>query len=341
MVPNTSGATYPVAHVYGPPYHGGVLPTLNLVTYGCHSKATQLKAWGFALKQGVGGGSDSAYGKACPATPYRVGSQSIGTAGGGMEVSVATPVPTGFHNLTAAIDVNYTAILKESSGSTTDKCPLMHTTTHSGSYYDGSSWSYYPNFHGPIVLNSKTYYYYSTTHGASGSCSSYAQIALQVQVVAIASNGLAGYGLANDSLTSTVGAGTYSLSPSTFNLGAYVSTVNSTYWSCSNATLWNYGSWSNTSASCSGSNNTVTSSWNYHYSKIVPGTNSSMTFSDSDLLLMSWFGNYSASRTWDVMMFITCNTNAGTGYFPHGVAIATLNVGTAGNGITLKSVTVK
>lgn len=337
----TAAAGPLVIHVHTAPYTGGVLPSSYLNTYGCHAKAVPVKPWGFGLRTGIGGGADSAAGRACPYTPYRVGSQSIGTANGGMQVSVATPVPKGFHNVTAAVGVNYTAIVNEATGSSGDKCPTTPILTHSGQYYDGTAWSYYPSFSRPISFTSKTYFYYSTTHGASGSCSSFAQIALQVQVVIIASNGAAGYGLANDSLTASPSSAGYRLSASTLNLGAYVSTTNTTSWSCSNYTLWNYGTWSNSTGSCSASNTTATNSWIYSGASTVYSTNRTDTFGGALLLSMSYFGNYSASKTWDVMLFVTASTYAGTSYFPHGAAIATLNVGTLGNAITLRSITVK
>jgi hypothetical protein len=70
------------------------------------------------------------------------------------------------------------------------------------------------------------------------------------------------------------------------------------------------------------------------------GTNTSATFFGTDVLTMSWFGNYSASRTWDVALFVTVSTMASTGYFTHGAALATLDMATGGNGIHVRSISV-
>jgi len=338
MAPTTLGIT--ASHIYTSPFKGGVLPTSYLNTYGCNAKATQLKAWSFSMKTGFGGGADSARSKACSQVPFRLGSQSQAQASGSMEDSIAVHVPHGFHNVSAVVQINITEAISEATGSITNGCPTTPSDTISGQYYNGTAWTYYPNFHGPIVYTNKTYYYESTSRGASGSCGSTAGVSASLVGVIIASNGLAGFGLSNSSATSSVGTGGFSLSGASISFGGYVSTINSTYWNCYNYTQWNYGTWSNYTGPCSSSNNTYSYSWAYKNGAVVYGTNSSMTVSESVSLYFSWFGNYSVSPTWDVFLIPGGSATTSTYYFVHGVAVSTMNMATGGNGITLRSITV-
>ena len=340
LIAAPTGAHVVPTKVYTAPYHGGVLPSTTLNTYGCNAKATQLKAWGFSMKTGFGGGADSARSKACTQVPFRLGSQSNAMASGSMEDSVAVKVPAGFHNVSARVQINITATITETSGSAFNACPTNPFDTISGQYYNGSSWTYYPNFHGPIVYTNKTYYYESTNRGASGSCGSTAGVGGNLVAVVIASNGLAGFGLSNSSVVSSAGTGGFSLSGAGISFGGYVSTINSTYWNCYNYTQWNYGTWSNYTAPCSNSNNTYSNSWQYLNGKVVYGANSTMTVSESVNVYFSWFGNYSVSSTWDVFLIPGGSATTSTYYFVKGAAISTVNMATGGNGITLKSITV-
>ena len=334
-----TGAVTPTK-IYKAPFKGGVLPTSYLNTYGCHAKATQLKAWNFNMATGIGGGADSASSKACTQVPYRLGSQSQAQASGSMEDSIAVKVPKGFHNVSAEVQINVTESIKEATGSLTNTCPTTPYNTISGQYNNGSAWTYYPNFHGPIVYTNKTYYYESTSRGAQGLCGSSAQVSASMVAVVIAANGLAGFGLSNSSLVSAVGTGGFSMSGPSISFGGYVSTINSTYWNCYNYTQWNYGTWSNYTGPCSSSNNTYTNSWAYKNGTVVYNTNSSMTVSESVTMVFSWFGNYSVSPVWDVFLIPGGTTSTSTYYYAHGAAVSVLNMGTGGNGLTLKWITV-
>ena len=311
------------------PYKGGVLPSSSLTTYSCHAVAKQPTAWHFNLKTGIGGGSYYSRAKACSQIPYRLGSQSSASASGSEEVSIAVKIPTGIRNVTAHVLLNYTALIKETAGTVSGACPTTPFSSTSVSYYNGTAWTYYPSVSRPVVYNSSTYFYYYTNNGASGSCSSYASFSGGFVAVIIAANGLAGYGMNGG----TGGGASYSF-------GGNVATYNSTYWSCYNYTLWNYGSWSNGTGGCSNSNQTV-HSVSYNYLTGTSGTNTTMSQTGSLSFAMYYQANYSSvSPVWDLFLIPSGSTSASTGGFPLGMATSSLNMATGGNGITLKSITI-
>jgi hypothetical protein len=306
------------------PYRGGVLPTSNLNVYGCHAKAQQVTAWHFNLHIGKGGGSDSATAKACSLSQFRLGSGSTAAASGSEEVSILIKIPHGTRNVTANVQVNYTAQIKESAGSPTGACPSTPFNSTSSSYYNGSGWSYSPTISHPVVFSNKTYFYYYENNGASGSCGAYSSLDGGIIGFMVASNGLAGY----------------SLTPTVFQFGGNVQTYNSTYWSCYNYTLWNYGSWANGSGGCSNSNQT-THTYSYDLQSATYGTNSTMTFAGSTTLAMYSVNDFhSVDRSWTLFIVPFGSTSVSTYGFPHGIAQSSFNLATNGNGVTIQSITI-
>lgn len=332
MAPVGVGATAP-AVTHTAPYKGGVLPSSTLTTYSCNAKAVQVTPWHFHLRTGIGGGADAVSTKACSQIPYRLGSQSQATASGSMEVSIQAGFPSGVRNFSANVTLAYTGVIKETNGSSNGACPSTPFNSISASYYNGTSWSYWPTISHPVQFTNNTYFYYYRNDGASGSCGSYSTLNAGIVGVIIASNGLAGYGL----------NGVTPSSPSSFSVGGTVATYNSTYWSCYNYTLWSYGSWSNSSGSCSNSNQTAhTQSSTYStLSTYTTGTNSSMTFTGL-LKFTFWYlaDFHSISRTWDLFLIPSGSVNCYTYGFPHGTAMGALNMATGGNGVTLSSFTI-
>jgi hypothetical protein len=329
LAPMSLGVAVHITITHVAPYHGGVLPTSSLSTYSCHAKAKQLVAWHFNMKTGFGGGSDSVSSKACSQIPFRLGSQSSASASGSMEDSILFKIPSGTRNVTAHVQLNYTALIQESAGSPTGACPTTPFNQTSVSYYDGFSWSYWPNVNHPILYTNSTYFYYYENNGASGSCSSTASVSGGFVAVIIASNGLAGYGM-----NGGTGGG------ASYNFGGNVTTYNNTYWSCYNYTLWNYGSWSNGTGGCSNSNQT-THSVSYNYLTATSGTNTSMTLTGS-LGFSMWYvaAYHNISPSWVLILIPSGSVNSATGGFPAGIAVGSVNMATGGNGITLKSITI-
>jgi hypothetical protein len=246
---------------------------------------------------------------------------------GSEEVSIAIHVPRGFHNVTANVTVNYTALVRETAGSLTGRCPTMPFRTTSASYYDGSGWSYSPTISHPVVFTNKTYFYDSLNYGASGSCSAFSSVDVAVVAFIVASNGLAGY----------------SMNPSSFQVGGYVWSSNSTYWNCGNYSLWSYGSWYNGSRSCYTSNQTQIQTCVFSCSYPTVGTflpTLNMSFIGSAVYSPWAYQNYSVSRTWDLFIAPQVSLTAYTYGFPHGAATGYANLATGGNGVTLRSITI-
>ena len=210
LAPNGLGANF-VTVTHKAPYNGGVLPTISTSTYSCNSAASS--AWNFNLKTGFGGGSAHDSAKACPQNAYRLGSYSSASASGSEEVSILLKVPKGIHNVSAHLQINFTSVIKEANGSATGHCPSTRTSSIFAQYYNGTAYTNYPSLSRPIVYNNSTYFYYSHTVGATGSCASVSSVDGGVIAFMVASNGLAGY----------------SATPSVFQFGGRVSTIASIY----------------------------------------------------------------------------------------------------------------
>ncbi|MFI5417638.1 MAG: hypothetical protein ACHQ2Y_01890 [Candidatus Lutacidiplasmatales archaeon] len=306
------------------PYKGGIVPSASLQTYTC-AKATQVKPWHFNFHSGVGGAFTTVSAKACPMNQYRLGDYGRGTATTGAIISIAVKVPVGIHNVTASVRLNWSATILERNGTTNGVCPSFPTNSTSGSYYNGSSWSYYPSLSGPIAYTNQTYFYYYHSYGAqSNGCQSWSAINAYMQEV----------------MVDTSGTASASMNPGIVNFAdAYVSTQNSTDWICHNYTLWSYGSWSNSTVTCNNYNSTINSA-SYDYLTRTTGTNSTLTFSGRSTLTMWALANGTASRNWVFWLlpyvFLDCYTVG----WNRGSAVGSFNMATLGNGLTVQSITV-
>src|SRR4029077_13784783 len=123
----------------------------------------------------------------------------------------------------------------------------------------------------------------------------------------------------------------------------YVWGTNSTYWSCSNYTLWSYGTWGNGTPSCYTSNNSLIQTCVYScswptVSNFTPSL--AMTFRNSTTLSMWTYQNFSVSRTWALFIQPFGSLTEYSYGFPHGSAYGALNMATLGNGVTLRSITI-
>jgi hypothetical protein len=325
LTPTAAGVSPSGTVVYGPPFKGAVVPTTNLVAYGC-ARAAMPHPYHFHFKTGVGGASFAVSAKGCPKDLFRLGDYSRGTASGFAEIFVDfNHVPHGIHTVTANVSVNYAATVSEANGTLTGACPTAATSSTSGSYYDGSSWSYWPALSAPIKYTGSTYFYYKSDHGAQGSCDawSYVQEYLQAFIV---------------NQPNTIG---YSLTPSYFPLAnAYVRTQNSTYWDCSNYTLWNYGSWSNGSSTCVSNNSTATTT-SYDYVSSLAGTSSSLSYSGTTAFSFVWANvSLNTSHKWLLGLMPIFNLDCYTQGYPLGHCSSKATMGPTGNGLAVKSITV-
>lgn len=315
----------PNLRTYAPPFKGSVVPTTSLLAYNC-AKAVNPIPYRFNFTTGTGGASFAVSAKGCPKNLYRLGDYSRGTANGFAEIFVDfTKVPSGIHNVTASVSVTYGAAVSESNGTATGACPTARMSSTSGSYYNGTGWSYWPSFSGPIKYTGSTYFYYKTSHGAQGSCDawSFVQEAMQAFIV---------------NHQNTIG---YSLTPSYFPLAnAYVRTTNSTYWDCSNYTLWSYGTWSNSSSSCTSSNATATTT-SYDYLAKTAGTNSSLTFAGTSTFLFTWTNvSLNSSTQWVLGLLPQFGLDCYSQGYPLGHCRSVATMGSTGNGLKLNSISI-
>ncbi|MCI4368069.1 MAG: hypothetical protein L3K09_00685 [Thermoplasmata archaeon] len=321
IAPN-AGATGATTVLHAP-FKGSVSRWESVQADPC-SKVVNVKPWNFSVRSGSGGGATFAWSHTCPSSPY-FNNYTKADGRTGANVSLSVRVPRGPHHIYVDLVLRWGAKLREHNGSSNGTCPEFPTSQTNASYYNGSGWSYWPNLSGPILYTNHTRFYFLhsdgvNSHGCSGSASIDAQLAAGVR---------AGRG-----------GTTPPVSPSTTDLvEAYVAETNSTHWYCRNTTFWDFGLWANSSRAC----------YSYNVSAppvaydLLAGTNRStpvLLFSGTLRLTLSTKVDGNVSALWILSLRPSVTLLTETDGWLHGSAFASFNLGTFGNGITVRSITV-
>ncbi len=291
---------------------------------GCAS-VTLTKAASFTPHTGTGHGEANATAGTCSnSTSTTVGSSNVFSS-----VLYQESLPANTSRLrTVAIQVTvaWSANLSASLGTRLLTCPVAPVATDkvSGFYQDGSSISFWPNLTGPIVYNNQTRFLYNHTYGADGSCtvSSFVTVGVYGDVSV---NGL------GVQPSSSFGKSQYS------PVFLEVATTNITYWSCSNQTYWNAGTWLNSSRVCTFGNQTTQS-----ISEVngVVGSatrvNSHGTFTGT-----IWFNRTIAPAKHTVLqLHFTFQVSTTVSGWTAASAAASMNLASAGKGFQLQSISI-
>lgn len=284
------------------PYHGTLVVGHGSSVFGCSSARATHPAWSMATGKGTLG-TQTAVSRTCPRSIPGAYSDSAAEATGALHLGIKIKVPGGIHtvNPTFSLTWNVTNSLSNGRG-----CPAPKPFNESSSN---------------APPNAKSAYWDNAT-GAVSTCSSYTYLVSYFEVtLGDLTNGT---GIVP---TSSPKCGVNLTIDECTPFYSYLYSFNRTGWEFYNDTTYSKGVW--------------------HYSSGVTSYNSSLTSatlaftnSSTELLTPDFTYDFSATHRYELYAVFEVGVSTYVSDWIGGIAAATDNFGTSGNGVVLKNIVI-